>query len=187
MDVSRLDLYSRECIFDTLQRAGHGDLGSDRIRSRTDRRRLARRILGPGPDAEDVVQEVFLEAFQLRQRQEVGNWAGLLRMMASRRALDRLRRRRRAEPLDGLECADAGSGPHETAVARELAERLREAIAKLPDGQAAVFSLRYFDELSYDQIAEALGIEPSAVGMALHKARVRLQTLLNVEAKGARL
>jgi RNA polymerase sigma-70 factor, ECF subfamily len=149
--------------------------------------RLARRILGAGPDAEDVVQEVFLEAFRLRQRQEVGNWAGLLRKMAARRALDRLRLRRRMEPLDGLECAAAGSGPHETAVAHESADRLREAIAHLPDGQAAVFSLRYFDELSYDEIAEVLGIEASAVGMALHKARAKLQTLLNVEAKGARL
>jgi RNA polymerase sigma-70 factor, ECF subfamily len=149
--------------------------------------RLARRILGPGPDAEDVVQQVFLEAFQLRQKQEVGNWPGLLRKVATRRALDRLRGRRRTEPLDGLECADAGSSPHETAVARELAERLREAIAQLPDGQAAVFSLRYFNELSYDEIAQALGIEPSAVGMALHKARLKLQALLNVEANGARL
>jgi RNA polymerase sigma-70 factor, ECF subfamily len=146
--------------------------------------RLARRILGPGPDAEDVVQEVFLEAFQLRQKQEVGNWGGLLRMMATRRALDRLRRRRPTEPLDGLECADGGSGPHETAVARELAVRLREAIGQLPDGQAAVFSLRYFDELSYDQIAQTLGIEPTAVGMSLHKARAKLHSLLNVEAKG---
>ena len=149
--------------------------------------RLARQILGPGPDAEDVVQEVFLEALRLRQRLDVGSWAGLLRKMAARRSLDRLRRRRWMEPLNGQECADAGSGPHETAVARELAEHLREAIARLPDGQAAAFSLRYFDELSYDQIADALGIEPSAVGMALHKARAKLQTLLNVEAKGARL
>jgi RNA polymerase sigma-70 factor, ECF subfamily len=149
--------------------------------------RLARRVLGPGPDAEDVVQEVFFEAFQLRQKQEVENWAGLLRMMATRRALDRLRRRRRTEPLDEMSLFDAGGGPHETAIARELAQRLREAIAQLPDGQAAVFSLRYFDELSYDQIARARGIEPSAVGMALHKARAKLQTLLNVEAKGARL
>ena len=47
-----------------------------------------------------------------------------------------------------------------------------------------MFSLRYFDELPYDQIAAALGIEPSAVGMALHKARAKLQTLLNIEDKG---
>ena len=133
-----------------------------------------------------MVQEVFLEAFQLRQKQAVGNWAGLLRMVATRRALDRLRRRRKTEPLDGMECARADSSPHDAAVASELADRLREAIGQLPDGQAAVFSLRYFDELSYEQIAETLGIEPSAVGMSLHKARAKLHTLLNVEIKGVR-
>jgi RNA polymerase sigma-70 factor, ECF subfamily len=145
--------------------------------------RLVRRILGPGSDAEDTVQEVFLEAFQLRQRQEVGNWVGLLRTMATRRALDQLRRRRRTEPLSMLECTSE-SGPHEIAVAAELAQRLREAIGQLPDGQAAVFSLRYFDELSYHEIAQTLGIDSSAVGMALHKARVKLQTLLDHRVKG---
>jgi RNA polymerase sigma-70 factor (ECF subfamily) len=148
--------------------------------------RLARRILGPGPDAEDVAQEVFLEAFQLRQREEVAHWAGLLRMMTTRRALDRLRRRRKTEPLDALELASTDSSPHEAAVAGELAARLREAVGQLPEGQAAVFSLRYFDELSYEQIAETLGIGPSAVGMALHKARAKLQALLNVETNGVR-
>ena len=145
--------------------------------------RLVRRILGPGSDAEDTAQEVFLEAFQLQQRQEVGNWGGLLRTMATRRALDQLRRRRRTEPLGTMECSRE-SGPHEIAVARELTQRLREAIGQLPDGQATVFSLRYFDELSYDQIAQTLGIDSSAVGMALHKARAKLQTLLNHQAEG---
>jgi RNA polymerase sigma-70 factor, ECF subfamily len=149
--------------------------------------RLARRILGPGPDAEDVAQEVFLESFLLHQKQDVNNWGGLLRKVATRRALDRLRRRRRTTPLDGVEITDATSDPYEAAVAGELAERLRRALADLPDGQAAAFSLRYFDDLTYDQIAEVLGIEPSAVGMALHKARTKLQTLLNVDAKAARL
>jgi RNA polymerase sigma-70 factor, ECF subfamily len=124
-----------------------------------------------------------MEAFQLQQRQQVGNWAGLLRTMATRRALDQLRRRRRAEPLTALECT-RDSGPHEMAVALELAQRLREAIARLPDGQAAVFSLRYFEELSYDEIAQTLGIDSSAVGMALHKARAKLQTLLDHRVQG---
>lgn len=148
--------------------------------------RLARRILGPGPDGEDVVQEVFLEAFQLRKKQDVRNWAGLLRMMAVRRALDRLRRRRPTEPLDRHELATRHDDPCEAAIATELAEQLRAAIARLPNGQAAVFSLRYFDSLSYEQIAEVLGIEPSAVGMALHKARGNLQNLLQIEIKGVK-
>jgi len=149
--------------------------------------RLTRRILGVGPDAEDVTQEVFLEAFQLQQRQVVANWAGLLRMMATRRALDRLRLRRRrpTEPLDGIEVPCHGSSAHENVVAAEMAERLRDAIAELPDGQAVVLSLRYFDNLSYEQIAETLHMEPSAVGAALYKARIRLQTLLKVEIRGA--
>ena len=146
--------------------------------------RLVRRILGPGSDAEDVVQEVFIEAFRFLDQREIANWPGLLRRMATHRALDRLRRRHRTEPLSGLEVSAASEGPFETAVAGELAARLRWAITQLPNRQAAVFSLRCFDDQSYEQIAEILGISPGAVGVALHKARVKLQTLLNVEAKG---
>ena len=51
------------------------------------------RILGHAADTEEVVQEVFLEAYQLRQTQPVKNWAGLLRRLAACRALDRLRQR----------------------------------------------------------------------------------------------
>jgi RNA polymerase sigma-70 factor, ECF subfamily len=148
--------------------------------------RLVRRIVGPGTEAEDVAQEVFLEVFLLHQKEEVRNWGGLLRKVTMRRALDRLRRRRRTTPLDGVEITDAPSDPYEAAVAGELAERLRRTLADLPDGQAAAFSLRYFDNLTYEQIAEVLGIEPTAVGMALHKARTKLHSLLNVESKGVR-
>jgi RNA polymerase sigma-70 factor, ECF subfamily len=148
--------------------------------------RLARRILGLDSDAEDVFQDVFLEIFQLRQKQEVANWGGLLRRITVHRALDRLRRRRPMEPLSGEEFSPAAAGPQELAVAGELAERLREAIAQLPERQADVFSLRYFDECSYEEIAEIVGIEPGAVSAALHKARFKLQSLLKIEVKGAK-
>jgi RNA polymerase sigma-70 factor (ECF subfamily) len=148
--------------------------------------RVAQRILGMGPDAEDIAQEVFLEAFQLRQKEEVHNWGGLLRVMATRRALNRLRDRRRTEPLSHVELPSGDSGPYENAVAGELAERLREAVAELPDGQATVFSLRYFENLSYEQIAEVLHIEVIAVGSALYKARAKLQMLLKIGIGGAK-
>jgi RNA polymerase sigma-70 factor, ECF subfamily len=147
--------------------------------------RLAKRILGSDSDAEDVFQEVFLEIYQLRQKQEIGNWGGLLRRVTTHRALDRLRRRRPTEPLNGEEFFAALAGPQEMAVAGELAERLREAIAQLPDRQADVFSLRYFDDRSYEEIAEIVGIEPGAVSAALHKARIKLHSLLQIEVKGA--
>jgi RNA polymerase sigma-70 factor, ECF subfamily len=142
--------------------------------------RLACRILGHGPDAEDVVQEAFLEGYQVAQDQEVGNWGGLFSHIAVHRSLDRLRRRRPAGPLSGAEASPHADGPQEAAVANELAQRLREAIARLPEQQATVFCLRYFDDLPYGRIAERLGLEVGAVGAALSKARGKLKSMLTV-------
>jgi len=147
--------------------------------------RLARRILGHGPDAADVVQEIFLDVFRLQEKWEVRNWAGFLHHVATHRALDRLRRRRTMQPLHDVDVFDAGDGPLETAIAGELVERLREAITQLPDRQAAVFSMRNFDDRPYDQIAEILNIEAGAVGTALYKARTKLNALLEIKVKGA--
>jgi RNA polymerase sigma-70 factor (ECF subfamily) len=139
--------------------------------------RIAYRILGSVHDAEDVAQEAFCEAFQFQQGEDVKNWGGLLRRVATLRAIDCLRRKRPTIPLDGLLEASYGN-PTQELEARELAERLRWAVGQLPDGQAAIFSLAYFDEQSHDQIAEALGISPAAVSTALYKARQRLKFLL---------
>jgi RNA polymerase sigma-70 factor, ECF subfamily len=142
--------------------------------------RLACRILAYGPDAEDVVQETFLEGYQIGQDQDVANWGGLFSHIAVHRSLDRLRRRRPTGPLSGTEVSPHADGPQEAAIAGELAQRLREAVARLPEQQATVFCLRYFDDLSYGQIAERLGLEVGAVGTALSKARGKLKSMLTV-------
>jgi RNA polymerase sigma-70 factor (ECF subfamily) len=146
--------------------------------------RTAWRVLGHAADAEDVTQEVFLEAYRLRRGRDVRSWPGLLRRLAACRALDRLRRRRDVVPLDGLALAGPDAGPEEDAIGRELAERLRQALAELPQREAEVFSLRYFDDLSYHEIADALGVSAGAVAVALHKARARLEALLTGVASG---
>jgi RNA polymerase sigma-70 factor (ECF subfamily) len=144
------------------------------------------RLLGQAADTEDAVQEALLEAFQLHGRQPVSNWGGLLRHLATRRAIDRLRKRRRAVPLSltpvMVEPASPESEqPESAAIERELAERLRLAVAELPDREASVFSLRYFGEMPNSDIAETLGITADAVGVALHKARKKLKELLGVQ------
>ena len=144
------------------------------------------RILGHAADTEDVVQEVFLEAYQLRRAQAVGSWPGLLRRLAACRALDRLRRRRWGRPLEGLSLAGPAAGPEEVAAGRELAERLRQALGQLPEREAAVFSFRYFDDLANHEIADALGMRPGAVATALHRARARLEGLLFAAPAGER-
>ena len=136
------------------------------------------RILGHVADTEDVVQEVFLEAYRLRAAQGVRHWPALLRRLAACRALDRLRQRKRLASLDGLNLAGSNGDPEAAAIGKELAERLRQAIAELPRREAAVFCLRYFDDLPYQRIAEILNINPGAVAAALHKARAKLEVLL---------
>jgi len=141
------------------------------------------RILGHSADTEDVVQEVFLQAHQMQLTQEVRCWEALLRRLAACRALDRLRQRRATVPLDGLTLPVTTEDPEAIAMERELAARLRASIARLPRREATVFCLRYFDDLSYEQIAEALQISPGAVATALHKARGKLESLLLENAR----
>jgi RNA polymerase sigma-70 factor (ECF subfamily) len=136
------------------------------------------RVLGHAADAEDVVQEVFLQAHRLRQGIVVRAWPALLRRLATCRALDRLRRRRAHLPLDGLDLPGGADAPDAVAEGHELADRLRQALAHLAPRESSVFCMRYFDDLSNEQIAEALGLSAGAVAVALHKARARLGALL---------
>ena len=136
------------------------------------------RILGHAADCEDVVQEVFLQAHRTAQAEGVRYWPAFLRRLAAHRALDRLRQRKQAYSIDDFSLELPNGDPEGLAIERELAERLRQAIAQLSDREAAVFSLRFFEELSYQDIAQALDISPGAVAQALHKARTKLESLL---------
>ncbi|NLF33093.1 MAG: sigma-70 family RNA polymerase sigma factor [Planctomycetes bacterium] len=145
--------------------------------------RTAYRLVGNDADAADCVQEAFVAALAVSRRQSVENWPALLGRLVTCRALDLLRRRvrhrRRHEELacwDGVACPSAG--PERHAEAAELSARLRDALGKLPSRQAEIFCLRFLNELSYEDIARQLGMKPSAVGVALHRARRRLRGLL---------
>ena len=137
------------------------------------------RILGQAADCEDVTQEVFMEAYRLHRRQSVRSWAALLRRLAVCRALDRVRSRRPTASINGLSLAATTASPELDAMGAELAERLPEGISRLPEREGEVFCLRYFEDLSNQQIAETLEMSPGAVAAALHKARVKLAALLD--------
>ena len=135
--------------------------------------RTALRLLGSAADAEDIAQDVFVEALRRRSKKPVRNWAAFLVRMSTLRSIDRIRRRR---PSVELRETDRIStvGPFEEVVATELADWLRNSLAGLSDRQATVFVMTHFEGLSRDQIAESLDTSPEAVSTALHKARQRL-------------
>ncbi len=146
--------------------------------------RTAYRLLNRDADAADCFQETFLSALDVSNRQEVLNWPGLLTRLATTRALDQLRRRKRdlrlrqgTEP-DWERVESEQLGPDRRAQDAELMDNLRAAIARLPEQQAEVFCLRHLNGLSYEEIADELRISVDGVGVSLHRAKARLRQLL---------
>ena len=142
----------------------------------------ALQLLGNHADAADCFQETFLSAMQSRRaRQPVRNWVGFLKRVATMRALDMLRKRAASKTSvgGGMDLTPSlMRGPAEDLENEELGNRLARALARLPDQQAEVYCLRHLNELSYEEIAEELGISVSSVGVDLHRARARLRELL---------
>ena len=152
--------------------------------------RTACRIVRDPADADDCMQEAFLDAVELSRRQVVRDWGPLLRRIATSRALDRLRKtiRRGAredagEDVGAIACDDPASDPERLASGRELHEKLRLAVARLSPQQAEAFCLRYLEDMEYCEISEALRIDVNQVGVVLHRARSRLRELLATVAR----
>jgi RNA polymerase sigma-70 factor (ECF subfamily) len=145
--------------------------------------RTVYRLVGNTADAWDCIQETFLEAVKIDRAKGVRHWAALLRRLATARALDllriRCRQRNRCSPeMDPAQAISREPSPSRHAETSELAERLRAAVGQLPRRQAQVFCLSCFERMSGEEVAEQLGISPTAARMLLSRARRRLQRLL---------
>ena len=142
------------------------------------------RLLDHHADALDCYQETFLAAWRFTERQPVADWASFLTSLATRRAIDRLRRRYRDRArviaMDGVrEPGSEAESPLRHASARELMDRMRQGMAELPDKQAQVFWLSCVEGLSHQQITDRLEIAPGEVRVLLHRARTYLRGVLD--------
>jgi RNA polymerase sigma-70 factor (ECF subfamily) len=138
---------------------------------------IAKRILGSTQDAEDVAQETFTEVYRLHQLGPVQSWTGLLVRIATVRSLDQLRRRKSSVPAVDIACKFS-THPLDVLATRELADNLRHAVAKLPDQQATIFVLTFYEQMTRDEIANHLDVSVESISTALYKARKRLAELL---------
>jgi RNA polymerase sigma-70 factor (ECF subfamily) len=147
---------------------------------------LAARILGPGAEAEDVVQESFLQVWNQARlydpgRASVSTW---LVLIARSRAIDRLRARRSSERLqvafDAQGAARHASprGP-EAVFSRERHERVRRELGALPAEQRQVLELAFYGGLTQSEIAAQTGIPLGTVKtrtlLAMKKLRKALR------------
>ena len=146
----------------------------------------AYRILGNVDDAQEAFQEVFLkllDSFNGRQKgHPVRDWGAYLRVVATRSAIDLLRENSRRtrwhkDLPDEIEDSRAPrSGQREDR--QEMARTLRRAMTVLPDRDARVFGLKYFGDLSYEEIAAQTGLTVNQVGVILHRSRQRLRDVI---------
>jgi RNA polymerase sigma-70 factor, ECF subfamily len=143
-------------------------------------RRVARAVLGDPDDADDAAQDGFLSALvklgQYDPKRPFGPW--LMRIVANA-ATDR-RRRRSVRKVEPLEPSLVGGGPRPDAVAMrsELGERLRAALAELPERRRKAVVLFDVEGYSHAEIAGMLGIPEGTVRSEVFHARRRLRTLL---------
>ena len=148
---------------------------------------LCRRILRDTGLAEDAAQEAVLQAMlgldHLRRPDRFGAWLAGIGLNVCRRWLrDRSRDYWSWEAIHGgrqaLEPDDWQTSPEELAQARDIAARVRHAVADLPYGQRVAVMLFYLSGLTYAETADLLGIEVGSVKTRLHKARRALRRQL---------
>jgi len=124
--------------------------------------RVAWRILRDDEDAEDAAQEAFIKIFRsigrFEGRSSVYTWIYRITVNI---ALNKLKRDkfRRMVPLGDMIRKDTrpGADPSRSAMGSEIARRIGEAVDTLPEKQRAVFTLKFYEELSHREIAEIVG------------------------------
>jgi RNA polymerase sigma-70 factor (ECF subfamily) len=141
---------------------------------------IALRVTGSPSDAEEVMQETFLQAFRAwsTYRGEAAPTTWLYRI-AVNAALMRVRSRRPVELLseqsEGLEIADWSADAAQAVLRGELQQEIEVAITRLPEDLRVTLILRDVEGLSTAETAAALEISEASVKSRLHRARVILR------------
>ncbi len=143
--------------------------------------RLAYLLTGDGDLAEEVVAEVFVRMYSKWQRGTIDDPAAYLRRALINHVNSTFRRfevRRRLDPLNGSQLASAAdSGVDDR-------DSVQRALLMLPVRQRAAVALRYLEDLSEAQTADALGVSVGTVKSQVSRGLDRMRELLEANAEG---
>lgn len=145
--------------------------------------RHAVRMLGQADDAEDVVQSAWIKAFRnlrkCRDPERFGAWVFRIGANACKDAVKA--KRRGIVPLESV--AELESRDGDTATRLDQRRRLASALARLAPDQREAFLLKHMEGWSYEEMADQLGVQVSALKMRVHRAREELQITLLEESR----
>lgn len=145
--------------------------------------RLAYRLSGNRQDAEDLTQDVFIRVFRSLDSYEPGNFPGWLHRITTNLFLDRVRRKSRLR-MDGF-----GDGAEDRLLSHEVLPEsavhdanfdpdIEKALASLSDEFRVAVVLCDIEGLSYEEIADVLGIKLGTVRSRIHRGRTQLRETL---------
>lgn len=149
--------------------------------------RVARAIVRDDSEAEDVMQDAYVRAYEnLGQFEGRAPFSAWLTRIAVHEALHRARKRGRLDQWDDSELDsspavymdDSSPNPEQATTRAELRELLEEAILDLPAPYRAVLMLRDIEELSTSETADALGLTEENVKVRLHRGHGMVRTWL---------
>lgn len=145
--------------------------------------RFALRLLGNEEDAKDIIQDAFVKVWHNREKMgELQNLEAWCMRITRNLALDKLKSKK-YRVTDDLERAQEvpaahQHNPHQSTERSDLMKRVHGLIYRLPEKYRTILQLRDIDGLSYQEIADTLGIEMSEVKVNLHRARKQVREQL---------
>jgi RNA polymerase sigma-70 factor (ECF subfamily) len=149
--------------------------------------RFCRRTMPAREDAEDATTEIFMKL-----REKIGQYdssrpfQAWLYKVAANHCWDMLRRRRirqdlETEGVEDMPLEHPDPSQLEKMVEESTNQDIRGALAKLPSRSRMALVLRYYSDMSYDEIADAIGVRRNFVGVVLLRARHQLREALSGE------
>ena len=152
--------------------------------------RFCRRALPTREDAEDATMEIFSKLWEgkLSQYDETRSFSAWLYRVAANHCWDILRRRKirqdkETEDVETIPLEHPDPSQLERLIEQKTSEEVRHALQKLGARARMALVLRYYSDMSYDEIADALGVRRAFVGVVLLRARHELRQAL--EGKSA--
>jgi len=144
---------------------------------------IARSTLGPGPDAEDAVQEIFIEIWRSAGRYDPakGTEKTFVATIARRRVVDWVRRRQRqpkSEPLADDRVTEADEGAEHSAALADDYARARAALEQLPAQRRRVLTMAVLKGATHSEVARDLGLPLGTVKTHVRRGLIRIREIL---------